>query len=63
MAMKVTDDCTGCGYCITRCPVQAIVVKDDGQCQIDPDKCVECKGYNESPTCAEVCSVGCIVKA
>jgi ferredoxin len=63
MAMRITDECVCCSYCTSACPVGAITQKNEEMYEIDPDKCVECQGYRESPGCAEVCSVGCIVKA
>ena len=56
MAMTITDECIACGACESECPVQAIS-EGDTQFQIDPDKCVECKGYFDEPQCASVCPV------
>ena len=30
--------------------------------EIDPDKCVECEGYFDSPQCVDVCPSDAIVK-
>lgn len=62
MAMKITDDCISCGSCEAECPVSAISEGDDIY-EIDPSACVECKGYYESPACADVCPSDAIVKA
>jgi ferredoxin len=62
MAMKITDECIACGACESECPVQAIS-EGDTQYNIDPKKCVECKGYADSSKCVDVCPVDCIVKA
>jgi ferredoxin len=56
MAYKINDECISCGACEPECPVQAI---SEGETiyVIDPNKCVECVGYNDSPQCAEICPV------
>ena len=41
MAVKVElDKCTGCGECVSSCPLDAIVIKD-GKAVVD-DSCAEC---------------------
>ncbi len=62
MAMKITDECISCGACEPECPVSAI---SEGETQyvIDPNVCVECKGYYDSSRCVEVCPVDAITKA
>lgn len=62
MAYKITEDCTACDLCREECPVQAIS-EGDPIYVIDPDKCVECEGYYDSPHCAEVCPVDACVPA
>lgn len=62
MAMKILDTCIACGACVPECPVNAIA-EGDPIYIIDPDKCVECQGYFDSPQCVSVCPVDCIVKA
>ena len=56
MAYKITDECISCGACESECGNQAI---SEGEtiCVIDPDRCTECVGNAESPSCAEVCPV------
>jgi ferredoxin len=56
MAYKITDECISCGACESECPVQAI---SEGETTyvIDPSKCVECVGHNDTPKCAEICPV------
>ncbi len=62
MALKITEDCVACGVCEPECPVDAIT-EGDPIYIIDPDKCVECKGYYDTPKCAEVCPVDACVPA
>jgi ferredoxin len=62
MAMKITDDCINCAACEPECPVEAISEGDEIYV-IDPDKCVECEGYFDSPQCVEVCPTDAVVKA
>ena len=50
MAYKITDDCLGCGACVSECPVEAISEKD-GKDVINADECIECGA------CAGVCPV------
>ena len=48
MAVKVeSDKCTGCGECVSACPLDAIVIKD-GKAVVD-DSCAECGA------CVDVC--------
>ena len=43
------ETCTGCGYCVTKCPVDAIKTSSNNKYQIDPNECVDCQ------TCWRVC--------
>ena len=55
MAYRIIADlCASCGACEAECPVTAIRQKG-AIFVIDPDKCVECVGYADSPKCAAVC--------
>ena len=56
MAYMITDECISCGACEPECPVGAISEGDTAYI-IDPDKCVECVGHNDTPKCAEICPV------
>lgn len=62
MAMKISDECISCGACASNCPVEAISEGEE-HFEIDPAKCVECKGHYDEPQCAANCPVGAIDKA
>jgi len=62
MTMKITDECISCGACEAACPTESIG-EGDGLYVIDAATCVECVGHFDSPQCAGVCPVECIVKA
>jgi ferredoxin len=61
MAMTITDECIACGACLTECPTNSISEGD--VYVIDQATCVECEGHYDSPQCAAVCPVECVVKA
>jgi len=61
MAMKILDDCIACGACQAECPTDSITEGDIYV--INANTCVECEGHYDSPQCASVCPVDCIVKA
>jgi ferredoxin len=41
LAVLDTDECTGCGMCLDRCPMDAIKI-DDASSKIDENKCIGC---------------------
>lgn len=47
--------------CDPECPNQAIYMGDKIY-QIDPEKCTECVGHYDQPTCVSVCPIDCIKK-
>jgi len=61
MALIITEECINCGACEPECPTEAISEGPEIYV-IDPNKCVECEGYYDSPQCAAVCPVDCCVK-
>jgi ferredoxin len=61
MALLINEECISCGACEPECPTNSIS-EGDTIYVIDPETCVECKGYHDSPQCIEVCPVDCIVK-
>ena len=61
MAMKITEECIECGACLPDCPSNSIT--EGTPYVIDEATCVECEGTYDSPQCASVCPVECVVKA
>lgn len=53
MALKITDECIGCGTCVDTCPVSAIV--EAGDVYRITDDCTECR------SCVASCPVDAIV--
>ncbi|MCC7168037.1 MAG: YfhL family 4Fe-4S dicluster ferredoxin [Rhodospirillales bacterium] len=60
MALHITEDCTCCDACVPVCPNKAISPGDTIYL-IDPDKCTECVGAEDSPQCQLVCPADCIL--
>jgi ferredoxin len=60
MSLKINDDCTSCDACASSCPNQAIT-PGDVIYVINPDKCTECVGAEDSPQCQMVCPADAIV--
>jgi len=61
MALKILDACINCDMCDPECPNEAIALGDKIY-EIDPDKCTECVGHYDNPTCVSVCPIDCIIK-
>lgn len=62
MALLITDDCINCDMCVPECPNDAISLGPDIY-EIDVNKCTECEGYYDQPSCIPVCPVECIIPA
>lgn len=61
MALKILDSCINCDMCDPECPNEAIALGEKVY-EIDPDKCTECVGHYDTPTCVSVCPIDCIIK-
>ncbi|MCF6457718.1 YfhL family 4Fe-4S dicluster ferredoxin [Pseudoalteromonas sp. MMG024] len=61
MALIINSKCINCDMCDPECPNQAIYMSDKIY-QIDPEKCTECVGHYDQPTCVSVCPIDCIKK-
>ena len=60
MALKILDACINCDMCDPECPNEAITLGEEIY-EIDPDKCTECLGFYDEPTCVKVCPIDCII--
>lgn len=54
MALMITDECIGCGVCLSECPHQAIC-EEDGNFWIRAGRCTECAEDPEGPHCRRLC--------
>lgn len=59
MALLITEHCINCDMCEPECPNQAISLGETVY-QIDPNRCTECVGHYDTPTCMQVCPIDCI---
>ncbi|PKI14270.1 YfhL family 4Fe-4S dicluster ferredoxin [Colwellia sp. 12G3] len=59
MALKILDSCINCDMCDPECPNGAITLGAEIY-EIDVDKCTECVGHYEKPTCVSVCPIDCV---
>jgi ferredoxin len=59
MALFITTACINCDMCLPECPNQAIY-EGAKIYEIDPQRCTECVGFYEAPTCIAVCPIDCI---
>ena len=59
MALKILDSCINCDMCMPECPNQAIAMGAE-IFEIDSDRCTECVGHYDAPTCVSVCPIRCI---
>ncbi|CAH0532824.1 Ferredoxin YfhL [Vibrio stylophorae] len=60
MALKIKDTCINCDMCEPECPNQAIFFGEEIY-EIKPERCTECKGHYDKPTCMSVCPIDCIM--
>ena len=61
MALKILDSCINCDMCDPECPNEAISLGTQIY-EIDTEKCTECVGHYDDPTCVSVCPIDCIIK-
>lgn len=61
MALLIEDACINCDMCEPECPNEAISMGEEIY-EIDPNKCTECVGHYDKPTCESVCPIDCISK-
>lgn len=59
MALKILEACINCDMCDPECPNEAISLGEEIY-EIDVDKCTECVGHYDSPTCVSVCPIDCV---
>ncbi len=60
MALLIESDCINCDMCEPECPNQAITFGAKIY-EIDPERCTECLGHYDEPTCVKVCPIDCII--
>lgn len=60
MALKILDSCINCDMCDPECPNEAITMGKKIY-EIDVNKCTECVGHYDNPTCVSVCPIDCII--
>ncbi|NQY86485.1 MAG: YfhL family 4Fe-4S dicluster ferredoxin [Colwellia sp.] len=59
MALFIEDSCINCDMCDPECPNEAITLGEHIY-EIDADKCTECIGHYDKPTCVSVCPIDCV---
>lgn len=60
MAYQITEECINCGACEPECPTESITAGPDIYL-IDPNTCVECVEYFDTPQCVAACPVDCCI--
>ena len=60
MALKILTACINCDMCEPECPNKAITLGKEIY-EIDADRCTECIGHYDTPTCISVCPIDCII--
>lgn len=61
MSFRIKENCIICSYCEPVCPVKAISLGEDIY-EINPKRCIDCKGFHDEPQCYVVCPVDAIEK-
>jgi len=56
MSLLITKRCINCDMCEPECPNQAISMGDVFY-EIDAERCTQCIGHYETPTCQQVCPI------
>ncbi|EMH4162459.1 YfhL family 4Fe-4S dicluster ferredoxin [Pluralibacter gergoviae] len=56
MSLLITKRCINCDMCEPECPNEAISMGESIY-QIDSDRCTECIGHYDTPTCQKVCPI------
>jgi ferredoxin len=59
MSLLINKKCINCDMCMPECPNDAIYMGVK-IFEINPDKCTECVGHYDKPTCVSVCPIDCI---
>ncbi|WP_048697564.1 YfhL family 4Fe-4S dicluster ferredoxin [Erwinia piriflorinigrans] len=56
MALLITPKCINCDMCEPECPNEAISMGEEYY-HIDSNRCTECIGHYDAPTCQQVCPI------
>ena len=59
MALMITTACINCDMCLPECPNEAIY-EGAKIYEIDTERCTECVGFYDAPTCIAVCPIDCV---
>ncbi|MBY3627072.1 YfhL family 4Fe-4S dicluster ferredoxin [Acinetobacter sp. CUI P1] len=59
MALMITTACINCDMCLPECPNGAIY-EGAKIYEIDTERCTECVGFYDAPTCIAVCPIDCV---
>lgn len=59
MPAVIEVSCINCDMCVLECPNEAISM-GPLHYQVNPERCTECIGYYDKPTCIEVCPIDCV---
>lgn len=55
----ITTACINCDMCLPECPNEAIY-EGAKIYEIDTERCTECVGFYDAPTCIAVCPIDCV---